>query len=202
MMMDVLSESFADLVVVLITRMSCKDYMEAALVCQEQQNFKSIRQRIQRMLLRMGLVVACMDYLQEEGEAEDWDIQKLEESESNTETEEKVKNALYNFVKTYFYVDDECSDKKSADADMENEIISGLSVLYNADILREMLGYLVDCKRTFKKAEKERENRNLSRIREMYQLFDTGCEIQKELLKMQKYIDDYVSDVLKQKGRK
>ena len=64
---------------------------------------------------------------------------------------------MYNFVKTYFYVDDECSDKKSADADMENEIISGLSVLYNADILREMLGYLVDCKRTFKKAEKERE---------------------------------------------
>lgn len=202
MMMDVLSESFADLVVVLITRMSCKDYMEAALVCQEQQNFKFDTTEDSEWLLRMGLVVACMDYLQEEGEAEDWDIQKLEESESNTETEEKVKNALYNFVKTYFYVDDECSDKKSADADMENEIISGLSVLYNADILREMLGYLVDCKRTFKKAEKERENRNLSRIREMYQLFDTGCEIQKELLKMQKYIDDYVSDVLKQKGRK
>ena len=194
MMMNVFSESFADLTVVQITEMSWQDYICAAITCQKQQSFQFDTTKDSEWLLRMGLVVACMDHPEDGGESGEWDIQEFEND--NTSEEDKVRTALYNFVKTYFYEDEE-ADTESLNDSKPKEIISGLSVLYNADILREMLKYLIDCKCKLKKSfEDNRET--LDMIRKMYQLFGKNCKVQDELLKMQKYIDAYVSNAPKE----
>lgn len=192
-MMDVFSESFADLVVALVTKMSWMDYIEAVVVCQEQQNFKFDTRKDSEWLLRMGLVVACMDYIEEDDQSADWKIEEFVKKGKEDDTEDtltNVRTALYNFVKTYFY-EDEQPIQKLSDANNKREITSGLSVLYNAHILREMLGYLVECKDMLKKSFDDKDKK-LKSIRKMYQLFGDGCEIQEEMLKMQKHIDDYV----------
>ena len=201
-MMDVFSESFADLVVILITKMHWKDYIEAALVCQEQQNFKFDTTKDSEWLLRMGLVVACMDYLAGDNQDADCAIQKLQplakekdqgfKKNSEKSMKTKVTTALYNFVKTYFYKSTQSEPQLSVD-NREKSITSGLSVLYNGAILKEMLKYLIECTEGFDDTDK-----NLNRIRKMYQIFGAECEIQNEMLKMQEYIDAYVVDALKQ----
>lgn len=84
----------------------------------------------------------------------------------------------------------------SSNSNKPREITSGLSVLYNADILKEMLRYLMECKRMLKDSF-ESNGEMLDRIRKMYQLFGKKCNVQDELIKMQGYIDAYVSNVSK-----
>lgn len=194
MMMNVFSESFADLTVVQITGMSWQDYISAAITCQKQQNFRFDTTKDSEWLLRMGLVVACMDYPEDDSESERWNIQELENG--GTSEEEKVRTALYNFVKTYFY-EEEKPETEAFNNSRPREIISGLSVLYDAAILREMLKYLMDCKRKLKDAYKD-NSESLDGIRKMYQLFGKNCKVQDELLKMQEYIDAYVSKIPKE----
>ena len=190
MLMNVFSESFADLTVALITGMSWQDYINAAVTCQKQQNFEFDTNKDSEWLLRMGLVAACMDRPEDNSEYGEWNIQKFPNGKVSDE-EKKVRNALYNFVKTYFYKNEK-TDAISLDEKKPREIVSGLSVLYNADILKEMLRYLMECKRMLKQSFKNNDAM-LDKIREMYQLFGKNCKVQDELLKMQEYIDAYVS---------
>lgn len=189
MMMNVFSESFADLTVVQITGMSWQDYISAAITCQKQQNFRFDTTKDSEWLLRMGLVVGSMDHPEDNSESGEWDIEEFESD--NTSEEKVVRTALYNFVKTYFYKGEK-TEIEPLNESRPREIISGLSVLYNADILREMLKYLNDCKSKLKEAYKD-NSETLDMIRKMYQLFGKNCNVQDELLKMQKYIDAYVS---------
>ena len=195
MMMNVFSESFADLAVVQITGMPWQDYIGAAITCQKQQNFRFDTTKDSEWLLRMGLVVACMDYPENGSEFGEWNIQEFE-NDNILKEEKKVKIALYNFVKTYFY-EGEKTDSESLNGSRPREIISGLSVLYDAGILREMLKYLMDCKCKLKEAGNDKSE-TLDMIRKMYQLFGKNCKVHDELLKMQEYIDAYVSNIPKE----
>lgn len=194
MMMNVFSESFADLTVVLLTGMSWQDYVSAAITCQKQMNFPIETKKDSEWLLRMGLVVACMDRPEGDSEVEEWKIKELEGGKTSGDAK-KVQIALYNFVKTYFYENGGMSTM-SSNSNKPREITSGLSVLYNADILKEMLRYLMECKRMLKDSF-ESNGEMLDRIRKMYQLFGKKCNVQDELIKMQGYIDAYVSNVSK-----
>ena len=194
MMMNVFSESFADLTVVLLTGMTWQDYVSAAITCQKQMNFPIETKKDSEWLLRMGLVVACMDRPEGDSKVEEWKIKEFEGGKTSGDAK-KVQIALYNFVKTYFY-ENEGMSTMSSNSNKPREITSGLSVLYNADILKEMLRYLMECKRMLKDSF-ESNGEMLDRIRKMYQLFGKKCNVQDELIKMQGYIDAYVSNVSK-----
>ena len=60
-----------------------------------------------------------------------------------------------------------------------------------------MLKYLMDCKCKLKEAGNDKSE-TLDMIRKMYQLFGKNCKVHDELLKMQEYIDAYVSNIPKE----
>lgn len=190
-MMNVFSETFADLVVVLLTGMSCEDYIDSAITCQNQQNFDMNTTKNTVWLMRLGLVVGCMDLEQ------DWNIEELKmnhQEEHLKNVNEKVTNAVYNFVKTHFYVD----HGKNSVVNKEKIMTSSMDILYDDKILDKMSCYLIECKKMIVDTFNNRENnKNLEKIRNIYKLFDTNSDIQKKLLNMQEYIDAYISMVLR-----
>ena len=108
----------------------------------------------------------------------------------------KVTNAVYNFVKTHFYVD---HGKNRQLLKKNND--KQYAILYDDKILDKIMHIWIDKKMIVDTFNNRENNKNLEKIRNMYKLFDTNSDIQKKLLNMQEYIDAYISMVLRQESK-
>ena len=194
-MMNLFSECFADLTVINVIQLPWQDYIKAAVECQKQQNYSFDTKKDTNWLMRMGLVIGCMDVPNtKDDEYGEWNIDEIGDN-TTSGIDEQITNALLNYIKGYFYVNDEAEVLQEAEP---CEMTSVLDVLNDAAIQKEMLEYLLECKAIFKKSFETGDTQKLQKLRMMYRMFDENTEIQTKLLRMQEHIDTYLSEVLKQ----
>ncbi len=199
LMVDLFKECIADLMAILVLKLSVSEYLETILQCARDRGiiFRKEDRVINALVLRSSLVVYCMKYDEPEI-GFTWkqkDLIKI--SEEGGQQLKILRTFILNVQADYLeqgiekrYEEQMAKKRMDSEADDSTEV----DMLADVDNLEIILKYLLGCKQKFVDCNIEDSLIKQEELAECYHIF-SGNNIEEFTLNMQKYIANYLEEI-------